>query len=161
MIQTAITGTSAWFGLGKSMDEARAWVESQLDGWADLYGWTSDDLYTAEQDVDDAAAAADHASWFGDDPATFWQVLADRAAFWPGSEQLAPIWQSAGATVVSAGEAEYDVEGYAQDMLDTAAYGIEQAEDVAEAGAAAARTPAVWGIAAAAVALGLGAYLLA
>lgn len=161
MNQTAITGTSTWGGLGKSMAEARAWVESQLDGWAEKYAWTSADLYTAEDDVEAAAQAADAAAFFGDDPATFWQELADRAAFWPSGDQLAPIWQSAGATVVTVDEASYDWQDYGQDMLDDAAYGIEQVEGVAEAGAKAARMPAAWGIGAGVAALGLAAYLLA
>lgn len=161
MIATEITGTTSWGGLVTSMDDARAWVESQLDGWAEKYAWTSNDLYTAEDDVEAAAKAADDAAFFGDDPATFWQTLADRAAFWPGAESLAPIWQSAGATVVSVGEASYDWQGYGQDMIEDAAYGIEQVESVAEAGAKAARMPAAWGIGAGVAALGLAAYLLA
>lgn len=161
MIQEQLTGSSSWLGLATDITPARDWVESQLDGWAEKLGWSATDLYTAEADVQAAAEAADAAAILGDDPATFWQELADRAASWPGAEQLAPIWQTAGATVSSTEEQSYDVSGYAQDMLDTAAYGIEQAEDVAEAGAKAAKMPATWGIAAAVAALGLGAYLLA
>jgi hypothetical protein len=158
---STLTGTTSWGGLVTDMQSARDWVESQLDGWAQVYGWTADQLYTAEADVQAAAEAADAATIFGDDPATFWQTLADRAADWPGAEKLNVIWASAGATVTSSAEQSYDWEGYGQDMLDDAAYGIEQAEGAAQAAADAAKMPATWGIAAAVVALGLGAYLLA
>jgi hypothetical protein len=161
MYQSELTGTSSFFGLVTDMQSARDWVESQLDGWADKYGWSSDQLYQAETDVDAAAQAADDAAILGDDPATFWQTLADRAATWPGASELNAIWKGAGATITSTAEQSYDVSGFVQDSLDDAAYGIEQVEEVAAAGAKAAKMPAVWGIGAGVAALGLAAYLLA
>jgi hypothetical protein len=160
VIQTEITGTTSWGGLVTDMSSARDWVESQLDGWAEKLGWSGTDQYAAEADLEAAAQASDDAAIFGDDPKVFWQTLADRAAGWKGGAELAGIWQSAGATVDTSAETEYDWSGYADDMISDAAYGIEQVEDVAQSGVKAAKLPAVWGIGAGIAALGLGAYLL-
>lgn len=160
MIQSELTGTTSWGGLMTDMSSARDWVESQLDGWAEKLGWSATDQYSAEADLEAAAQASDDAAIFGDDPKVFWQELADRAAGWKGGAELAGIWQSAGATVASTAETEYDWSGYADDMISDAAYGIEQVEDLAQSGVKAAKMPAVWGIGAAVAALGLGAYLL-
>jgi len=160
VIQSELIGTTSWGGLVTDMSSARNWVESQLDGWADKFNWDATDLYTAESDVEAAAKAADDAALFGDDPATFWQVLADRAALWKNASSLATVWQSAGAAVTTTAEAEYDYGGYVDDMISSAAYGIEEIESVGESGVKAAKMPAVWGIGAGIAALGLGAYLL-
>jgi len=160
MIQTDITGETSFGGLYTDIKGSRDWALSSIAGWASQLDWSQADQESARADIEAAFEDADDAAWFGYDPATFWQSLADAAESWPNGDMLAPIWVSAGATVSADIAQSYDWEGFADDSIADAAAGIETLEDVANAGAKAAKMPWVWGVGAGVAALGLASYLL-
>lgn len=160
MIQTDITGTTSWGGLYTDITGGRDWAISCVPVWGAQFGWSSAVQAAVLQDIADAYEESDDAAWFGYDADTFWQALADASTSWPNGDMLAPIFQSAGATVDSQSETEYDWEGYGDDMISDASEGLETLTDVADSGARALKMPAVWGIGAGIAALGLASYLL-
>lgn len=160
MKQSDITGVSSWGGLYTDIKGSRDWAIGCVPTWAAQLGWSAAVQAAVSQDIEDAYQEADSAAWFGFDPDTFWQSLADASTTWPNGDMLAPVFASAGATVDSQDELTYDWEGYGDDMIADASAGIETLEDVADSGAKALKMPAVWGIGAGIAALGLASYLL-